>query len=222
MHELIESKEFSEAHEILNELLDKYPADPHLYFEFGLCNAYQKEYERAIIYFKIVAKFIPDHVEAWHNMGQAFYEMGNTVDAIYAAKKVLKFSAGKKEYEELVKINQDYIIEVKEYLKEDLDITLNQYLKSAKNFDLAYEKFTEFEYKLAIKYLDTDKKNNFKCPLSQWLYSACYAMLGEKDMAILHNEKCLEKSPTIDIIIENMSQLQSMIDGVPFKIRSPF
>lgn len=73
------------------------------YYMAGLQTLKEKDYEKAVKYFRAALDQKADYWQAYHYMGVAFYQMGNRTEALVAMQESLKLNPNNPELRKFMK-----------------------------------------------------------------------------------------------------------------------
>jgi tetratricopeptide (TPR) repeat protein len=149
-------------------------------------------------------------VEAWYNKGFVYQKRMDIANLIIAYRKVIEFGDASQQF---VITANSFIKDIEKQVKNDLNLSLDEFLWSMKNFSDAYAAMEKMEWKKAIfgfnKVLTKDPKHT----QSYGNMGLCYAHLGEKQKALNNLNKALELDPNYGPVLSNLSVISSLKDG---------
>lgn len=214
----IDKKRFDKAKNLLTPLLKNYPLQASVHFAMGVYHGRQDETTEAISYFEEAVNLLPNFVEAWHNLGQAYRQNFDVLGAICAARKVVECAEEDQHDQELAAQNQDFIDNLDVHIMEAEGLKLDDYVIVLENFDAAFIQLQKGNYSSAIKGFETVLQSTPRNQQTHGNIANCYANLGDKTKALYHIEKSLEIDPTYQVAIDNKLIFEAMTDGEPLDL----
>ena len=185
INELVGSKEFNEAYELVNVALSEDGENIELIKLAGLIEVNINEWEKARVHFETVVKHIPDDATSWFYLASCYDKLGDFISAKNAYIKVIDL---RNEYTDaykslcvvLLKLNQPS--EAISFAARALVVDPEDYIYDFV-IGTSYMKVKEFE-----KSIEPFERALVKSPDNIGIYNS----LGTAYMATGHSEKALE------------------------------
>lgn len=211
-------KDFKKAKRILSPLVKNHPHQASVHFGMGSYHGRRDESTEAIPYFEEAVNLLPNFIEAWHNLGQAYRLNFKIREAVHAARKVIKYAENDQHDQEIAQQNQDFINTLAESIMEHDGLELDDYMIVLETFDAAFLKMLNGDYNAAIEGFKEVLKSTPKNSQTHGNIATCYANLGDKTKALYHIEKSLEIDPSYQVAIDNKIIYEKMTDGQPLNL----
>lgn len=211
---VLENGNHAEAERLLTDILLKHPNNHLAHYGVGCVHAQKEEVDQAIDHFKTSVEIYPYFTEAWHNLGTAYKKSLKLIPAILCAQKVVEYcDSGEREYAS----NKEFLRIMTEAAAED-GLTLDQYIKNGFTFDYAFDAMEQGDLQSAKEgFLKVLSYNNSHVQANGNL-GLCFALSGEKALALEYLDKALELDPDYEIARDNRIPIAKMKEGDKLKI----
>jgi len=211
---VLENGNHSKAERLLKDILLEHPNNHLAHYGMGCTHALKEEVNQAIDYFKTCVEIYPYFTEAWHNLGTAYKKSYKLIPAILCAQKVVKYCDPKeREYAP----NKEFLRLMTESAAEE-GLTLDQYIKNGYTFDDAYSAMEQGDLQSAKEgFLKVLSYNNSHVQANGNL-GLCFALSGEKALALEYLDKALELDPDYEVAHNNRISIAKMKEGEKLQI----
>jgi tetratricopeptide (TPR) repeat protein len=212
---VLENGNHAKAERLLTDILLEHPINHLAHYGMGCVHAMKEEVDQAIDHFKTSVEIYPYFTEAWHNLGTAYKKSLKLNHALICAQKVLQYcNPTDREYAS----NKEFLHWMTESAAED-GLTLDQYIKNGFIFDDAFEAMEQADLQSAkegfLKVLSYTKSH----VQANGNLGLCYALSGEKALALEYLDKALELDPDYEIARNNRIPVAKMKEGE--KLQTP-
>lgn len=211
---ILENGNHAKAERLLTDILAQHPNNHLAHYGMGCFHALKEEVDQAIEHFKTSVEICPYFTEAWHNLGTAYKKSLKLIPAILCAQKVVEYSdPTDREYSP----NKEFLHFMKESAAEE-GLTLDQYIENGNTFDNAFEAIEQGDLQRAkdgfLKVLSSSKSH----VQANGNLGLCYALSGEKALALEYFDKALELDPNYQVASNNRIAIEKMKEGEKLQI----
>jgi tetratricopeptide (TPR) repeat protein len=195
---------------IISELLKQHPDIHTAHYAMGVICVMRKHYDEAIAYFDKAIEIYPYFVEAWFNKGASHQKKLEVREMLKAYQKVVEIGDPADDF---VRHANDVIKEMKDQIRQDTNLTLDQYLKGMDKFNEAFAAMQSKEWEKALSSFQDVVRIDPKHTQSYGSIGICYAHLGQRDKALESLDKALELDPNYEPAILNRATVSSLKEG---------
>ena len=206
----VENGNIAKGEELLAGLIEKYPDLYIVQYGMGTVLAMKGNYSDSITHFDKCLEIFPYFVEAWFNKGTSYKNLLDVGNAIKSFQKVIEF--GDRE-DHFVNTAHEFLRDIGANIYRDTGLSLDLYIHSMEEFDDAFSKMQNREYKQAIVGFQKVLSLNKNHAQSFGNLALCYSFLGEKQKALLAFDNALEIDPRYEPALKNKAILLSLKDG---------
>ena len=207
---MIEQGNWWAGESILARLLTHHPDLHTVQFAMGVVHAKHKRYDEAITSFDNAIDIFPDFVEAWFNKGVAYKAQLEVEDMIRAFQKVLDLG---NPADDCVQQAQQMMDSFEQHLREESNITLDEYLQAEERFDKAFTMMKNRAWQQALEGFQSVIALHPTHTQSYGNMGICYAYLGRKQEALAAFERALAFDPHYEPAVLNRRVVAALAEG---------
>ncbi|MEW6418660.1 MAG: tetratricopeptide repeat protein [Nitrospirota bacterium] len=186
---MVEQGKIQAAEKIISELLKQHPDIHTVQYAMGVICVMRGRYDEAISYFDTAIEIYPYFVEAWFNKGASHQKKLEIGEMIKSYQKVVEIGDPSDDF---VRQANDVIKEMKNKIRQEKDLTMDQYLKGMDKFNKAFAAMQSQEWEKALKGFQDVVRIDPKHTQSYGNIGICYAHLSQRDEALEALDKALE------------------------------
>ena len=198
------------AEKIISELLKQHPDIHTVQYAMGVICVMRDNYDEAIAYFDKAIEIYPYFVEAWFNKGASHQKKLEVREMIKAYQKVVEIGDPSDDF---VRTANDVIKEMKNQIRQDTNLTLDEYLKGMDKFNKAFAAMQSQEWGKALIGFQEVVRMDPKHTQSYGNMGICYGHLGQREEALEALDKALELDPNYEPAILNHAAVSSLKQG---------
>jgi len=207
---MVEQGKIRAAEKIISELLKQHSDIHTVQYAMGVICGMRGRHDEAIAYFDKAIEIYPYFVEAWFNKGASHQKKLEVGEMIKAYQKVVELGDPSDDF---VRHAKDMIREIKNQIRQDTGLTLDQYLKGMDKFNEAFEAMQSQEWEKALRGFQEVVRIDPRHTQSYGNMGICYAHLGQKKEALEALDKALELDPSYEPAILNRAVISSLKEG---------
>jgi tetratricopeptide (TPR) repeat protein len=198
------------AEKIISELLKQHPDIHTVHYAMGVICVMKEHYDEAIPYFDKAIEIYPYFAEAWFNKGVSHQKKLEVREMIKAYQKVVEIGDPADDF---VSRANAVIKEMKNQIRQDTNLTLDQYLKGMDMFNEAFTAMQNHEWEKALRGFQEVLRMDPKHTQSYGNMGICYGHLGQREEALEALDKALELDPKYEPAILNRAAVSSLKEG---------
>ncbi|MBF0352145.1 MAG: tetratricopeptide repeat protein [SAR324 cluster bacterium] len=217
--ELIENGDLDQAQNILNMLMKKYPEHPDVLFAMGNLYYGKDMFDDALHYFDAAIEVSPGFLEAMNNKAATHQKRAEILHMLKTFQLIIETGPPD---DPAVQNARKELERSEAFIEETEGVDLKTYMEAYELFDSGYAHMEKGEFEQAIELFQQSISLNDNSPKPYGNMGLCYAMLGNKQMALEALEKALLIDPSYEIALGNLKLIKLMQEGQPLQADTNF
>ncbi len=195
---------------LLTKIAEKHPNLYKVQYGMGTLHAMKGNYMESIFFLNKCLETFPYFIEAWFNKAVSFKKLGNLGNTVKSFRKVIEFGSSE---DHLVITAKKLLADMEMSIARNFDLSLDLYLQSMDEFEVAFSRMQNKEYEKAITGFRNVLAVNKYHPQSYGNIGLCYSLLGNREEALAAFNRALQIDPNYQPAMKNRAILLSLQDG---------